>query len=74
MARVDIDPDVLDSLHQLIKLRVEDGVKIHGKRAVITFSSDLGSIAAIIGDVFEEFGFEIGVFDEEPGALDWLMS
>lgn len=72
VASVQIDPDVLDSLHELMKLRIEHGVEIRGKRALITCSHDIASIAEILADEFAGFGVEIRVFADEPVALHWL--
>lgn len=69
-----LEADVLDSLHELVKLRIEHGMVIHGKRALVTPSEHFRSIGELIADEFEDLGVEIRVFAREQTALEWLLA
>lgn len=68
-----LDDDVIVSLQELVKLRIEHGVVIRGKRAFVTPSAHLRSIAEVIAGEFDDLGVEIRAFGREQAALDWLL-
>ena len=71
--KVKIEPDVLDSLHDLAKLRTDHGVDIRGKRALLAQSEDIRFVVELLAGEFQELGVEIRFFPDEPRAMDWLL-